>query len=81
MNLLEAALPIPQVQFAKDENSDIVTVSYGVVTAKVYSIPSAAADLKIGAGEKGFFSNFALEISKHRCWDRELEGLISRVAF
>jgi hypothetical protein len=74
VNLVEAAVPIKQLQFAKENGSDTVVSSYGVVTAQAYTLSSATAD-------KGFISNFAYEISQHRCWAREMDGLTSRVAF
>ncbi len=70
------------MQFASDLNSDNVTTSYGVVTAGKYDAGSAAADaLSIKQGEKGFLSNFAYELSKHRCYEREMDGLAGRVAY
>ena len=79
---LREAVGLPGVQFAADLNSDNVTVSYGVVTAGKYDLGSAAADvLEIKQGEKGFISNFAYELSKHRCWERELHGLNVKVPY
>ncbi|EJD46032.1 catalase [Auricularia subglabra TFB-10046 SS5] len=81
--LVRGSLGLPQLQFAQatgsNSNSDVV-VSYGVITACAYTPSSTAADL-IGAEEKGWFSKFAFELSKHRCFRRELDGLTSRVAF
>jgi len=62
--------------------TDDVTVSYGVVTASKISLSSTVADvLMIGRDEKGFVSQLAYEISKHRCFERELGGLSTQVAF
>lgn len=70
------------MQFASVTDSDNVVTSYGVVTTGKYSVASMAHDiLKISPGPEGFMSNFAFEISKHRCWDRETDGLVSKVAF
>lgn len=57
--------------------------SYGVVTVGSYSLKSVATDvLNIASGgDKGFISNFAFEISKHRCYERETDGLASKVAY
>jgi catalase len=53
-----------------------------VVTAPEITLSSAVADvLRVGKGEKGFMSQFAYEISKHRCFERELDGLNTQVAF
>lgn len=73
---------VEQLQFNLNRNDDSVTSTYGVVTAGRYSLSSAATDsLKIGPGEEGFVANFAFEISKHRCFERELEGLTDSVAY
>lgn len=59
-----------------------MTVSYGVVTAPKFSFSSAVRDvLRISSDEKGFVSEFAYEISKHRCFKREMDGLNTQVAF
>lgn len=83
--LVREALGVPGVQYstasATAGASDAVVVSYGVVTTRAYTPSSAAADLHIGAEEKGWFSKFAYELSKHRCFDRELDGLTAKVAF
>ncbi|OBZ79853.1 Catalase A [Grifola frondosa] len=79
---LREAVGLPGVQFATNLGSDAVTSSYGIVTVGRYDAGSTAADtLKIAQGEKGFVSNFAFEVSKHRCYERELDGLTSKVAF
>jgi catalase len=76
------AVALPGAELASSLGSDEVTVSYGVVTTGQYDIKSAARDaLKIAPGNTGFLSNFAYELSKHRCYDRELDGLQDKVAF
>ncbi|ESK88286.1 putative catalase [Moniliophthora roreri MCA 2997] len=78
---IKHALGLSELKFAPD-NTDEVTTSYGVVTTGSYGVSSAITDaLKIAPGPKGFASNFACEISKHRCWERETDGLVSMVAF
>ena len=63
-------------------NTDDVTVSYGVVTAPKITLSSTAMEVLMdGKGETGFMSQFAYEISKHRCFERELHGLNVQVAF
>ncbi|OSD05927.1 catalase [Trametes coccinea BRFM310] len=79
---LREAVQLPGVQLATNLDSNVVTSSYGVVTAGKYDAGSALADaLTIKQDEKGFVSSFAYEVSKHRCWERELDGLVSKVAF
>ena len=59
-----------------------MTVSWGVVTASNISLSSTVKDmLRIGADEEGFVSKLAYEISKHRCFEREMHGLNTQVAF
>lgn len=81
VDLIKAALPLPQLKFADDYSSAEAVSSYGVVTARTYSLPSAAADLTIKQGDTGFIANFSYYLSKHRCWERETDGLCARVAF
>jgi len=59
-----------------------VTVSYGVVTApKITLFSTMVGVTKISKDENRFTSQFVYEISKHRCFQRELDGLNTQVAF
>jgi len=79
---VEQALALDDMQYSLKPDSEDVMTCYGVVTTGKYGVVSAAHDvLKIAPGQKGFVSNFAFEISKHRCWERETVGLASMVAF
>ncbi|KAJ3716582.1 catalase-like domain-containing protein [Lentinula raphanica] len=73
---------VTAVSFSSGDSNTVVT-SYGVTTAGTYSLKSVATDvLNIAyGGDKGFISNFAYEISKHRCYERELEGLTSKIPY
>ncbi|KAF5392730.1 hypothetical protein D9757_000999 [Collybiopsis confluens] len=73
---------LTELSFSSTDSDKVVT-SYGVITAGSYSLKSAATDvLNIASGgDQGFISNFACEISKHRCYERELDGLASKVAY
>ncbi|KAK7026329.1 catalase [Favolaschia claudopus] len=75
-------LEVTQLEFASSDDS-AVTSSYGVVTTGKYNVGSIATDALeiVTGGEAGFMSNFAYEISQHRCWKRELDGLNFRVAY
>ncbi|KAG6864749.1 hypothetical protein C0991_007424, partial [Blastosporella zonata] len=77
---VQQAVPLSNLKFADPSGGDDVVSSYGVVTTGKYDITSSDV-VSIVSGPKGFVSNFAYEISKHRCWDREMDGLISQVAF
>ncbi|KZT44532.1 catalase [Sistotremastrum suecicum HHB10207 ss-3] len=79
---LRTAVNLPGVDFANNGSGDAVTSSYGVVTTEKYSFTSSALEpIKFATGNGGFLSNFATELSKHRCWARELDGLTEQVAY
>jgi len=76
------AIGLKEVNFIRDLDSNDVVTSYGVITTGKYDFQSAIADvLSIAPDPKGFVSNFAYEISKHRCFERELDGLVKKVSF
>ncbi|KAH8100471.1 catalase [Cristinia sonorae] len=79
---LREAAQLPGIEYATNLNSDIVVSSYGVVTVGKIDLGTVAADtLKINQEDRGFVSQFALALSKHRCFERELDGLTSKVAY
>lgn len=80
--MVRAALPLPELKYAEDPTSEAVVDSYGVVTARKVSLLSEVKGvLTFGKDETSFLATFALVISKHRCWARETDGLVTRVAF
>jgi catalase len=80
--VVREALQIPRVNFATEGHGSDVVTSYGVVTTGTYNFTSASTDaLKIAPGPKGFVANFAYQISGHRCYVRETDGLTNMVAF
>jgi len=83
VDVVREALKLPTLELhGPSSANDSVTVSYGVVTTGKYSMTSAASDvLTLGTSGKGFASNFGYEISKHRCYERETDGLVAQVAF
>ncbi|KDQ54788.1 hypothetical protein JAAARDRAFT_159963 [Jaapia argillacea MUCL 33604] len=81
---LRDAVVLPGVEMQGSAGAgNAVVSSFGVVTTGSYGASGAAAEaFKIVAGEKeGFVSNFAYEMSKHRCYERELSGLTAKVAY
>lgn len=76
---MKRALALPEVKLQESETSDEVISHYGVVTTGAYNATTDV--LQISSEPKGFMSNFAYEISKHRCYDRELDGLSAQVAY
>ncbi|KAL7268167.1 catalase 1 [Rhizina undulata] len=79
VTLLQEAV-LPSIALALDQDSSAVSTSYGVVTA--WKLVKSLLELpKIEKSNKNIVNAFAYEISKHRCWDRELDGLVDKVAF
>ncbi|KAI0815335.1 catalase [Irpex lacteus] len=79
---LREAVMLPGIEYQTNLNSSDVVSSFGVVTVGKISLASIAADtLKISQDDKGFISQFALEVSKHRNYDRELKGITKKVAY
>ncbi|KIK49559.1 hypothetical protein CY34DRAFT_796992 [Suillus luteus UH-Slu-Lm8-n1] len=85
VDFLRDVVRLPEVDLfapSRGQGSDEVVTSYGVVTTGNYSISSAVTDvLNIVPDTRGFASNFAFQISQHRCYERELDGLTEQVAF
>ncbi|KAJ7858839.1 catalase-like domain-containing protein [Mycena olivaceomarginata] len=82
VDFIRTAVGMSELQLHATGSSRNVVTSYGVVTAGSYTAGSAVVDaLTIGPGGEGFASNFAYEISKHRCYERETDGLCQRVAY
>jgi len=79
VSFLQQAVVLPGVDLAADPNSDEVVISYGVVTCWKRSV-GILRSLAIEPSTL-FSSAFAHEISKHRCWERELDGLHTKLAF
>ncbi|KAL0960124.1 hypothetical protein HGRIS_011765 [Hohenbuehelia grisea] len=84
VTFVKEAIGLPEVEVASLTANEVVA-SYGVVTASQYSVGSAVHDaakmtLSIGKDE-GFVERFAWELGQHRCFDRETDGLMARVAF
>jgi catalase len=82
VEVVRAALPLPELKYAEDPSGEEVVNSYGIVTAYKVSLLGEIKDaLNFGKGEGGFLATFASELSKYRNWARETDGLITRVAF
>ncbi|KDQ28627.1 hypothetical protein PLEOSDRAFT_1111887 [Pleurotus ostreatus PC15] len=83
--LVQQAINLPEVQYADPTDSSIeVIVSYSVVTTAHYGVSTAIGDatkMTLSIGEKGFMERFAYEVSKHRCFKREEDGLTARIAY
>ena len=49
--------------------------------SKIAAAATGPAKKALTGGDQGFVSQFALEVSKHRCYERELSGLTDKVAY
>jgi len=77
--LVRLACGIEGMAFA--EGTDVVD-SYGVVTANAAGKPGSFKEgLKMLKGATTFVEAYAYNISQHRNWQRELDGLTSMVAY
>jgi catalase len=80
VSFLQEAVVLPGVDLAINPSSSEVVTSYGVVTGWKAEV-EVLKSLKIEASKTAFSSAFAHEISKHRCFERELDGLAKKIAF
>lgn len=78
IELLKTAFQLPGVQMSSSAEA---VESYGVVTMEHVSPESFTDTFTIAKGAKKFVDNFFFQISQHRNWDRELDGLNSQVAY
>ncbi|KAK0386017.1 hypothetical protein NLU13_5854 [Sarocladium strictum] len=78
VKLLETAFQLPGVQLSSDSEA---VESYGVVTLR-HPKPEALKEVvEVAKGAKGFLEKFVVNVSNHRCWKRELDGLSTMVAY
>ncbi|KAI0702432.1 catalase [Cytidiella melzeri] len=79
---LREAVMLPGIEYQTNLNSSNVVTSLGVVTVGQVDLTSIAADsVSISSSDKGFVSQFANEVSKHRCYEREIQGITKMVAY
>ena len=83
VHVVHRSIDLPEIRLNLDADKDNVISSYGVVTTGKYNVPTAVKStlLDILPGTKGFVSNFAYQISQHRCYEREIDGLTNRIAY
>ena len=81
VDFLRDAVRLPGVQFSQS-SGDSITVDYGVVTAPKMGPPSSVSEgIKIVKNATDFISAFAYQVSLHKCFERELAGLSSKIAY
>ncbi|KAG8220044.1 catalase-like domain-containing protein [Butyriboletus roseoflavus] len=83
VDFLRDVVQLPTVDlFSPGGHEDAVVSSYGVVSTGRYNPSSTIASLpKLQADSGEFVSNFAYQISQHRCYEREMDGLTKKVAY
>ncbi|KAL9485342.1 hypothetical protein ACSS6W_004131 [Trichoderma asperelloides] len=77
--LVEKALQLPE-HVVTSSNHEAVE-SYGVVTLKSAKPEGFGEVMSAVKGAKGFLDKFAYAIGNHRCWERELDGINTMVAY
>jgi catalase len=79
--LVKMACEIEGMIFSAGDSGEVVD-SYGVVTAAGVGTPTGITEaLKMVKGAKTFLEAYAFNISQHRNFKRELDGLTSMVAY
>ncbi|KAF3075648.1 hypothetical protein CFAM422_002432 [Trichoderma lentiforme] len=76
--LVEKALQLPTVVTSSDNEA---VESYGVVTLKSVHPERLGEMVSAAKNAKGFLDKFVYAISVHRCWEREIDGLSTMVAY
>ncbi|KAI0024625.1 catalase-domain-containing protein [Xylariomycetidae sp. FL0641] len=78
LELFKMAFQLPGVEMSSDDKA---VESYGVVTMSKVSPDSLKGAITIAKEGAGFLEKFWYQISQHRNWARELDGLNSQVAY
>ena len=81
VELVKLACGVEGMQFSSQGSGEVVS-SYGVVTAATTpKSESFKEGVKMVKGAKEFVDAYAWEISQHRCFEREMDGLSEMVAY
>jgi catalase len=81
VELVKMACELEGMLFSTGKSVEVVD-SYGVVTAAGVGKPTGVTEaLKMVKGAKSFLDAYAFNISQHRNFKRELDGLTSMVAY
>lgn len=78
VTLVNVAVNLPAIQISQDSTA---IESYGVVTAGNVAPDSLSEAVTIVKEGANLLEKFFYQISQHRCWARELEGLSTQVAY
>jgi len=80
VELVRMAFEIPGMSINLSSDHESVE-SYGVVTMKSVKPESLGEAIGAMKGATTFLGKFAQGIANHRCWERELDGLNTMVAY
>ncbi|KGQ03744.1 hypothetical protein BB8028_0003g15670 [Beauveria bassiana] len=78
VRMLEKAIQLDQVRLSDGAES---VSSYGVVSLQKPTPEGLGQVVQAVKNAKTFLDQFVYAVSEHRCWDRELDGLIDLVAY
>ncbi|KAM3510344.1 hypothetical protein MY11210_005962 [Beauveria gryllotalpidicola] len=78
VRMLEKAIQLDQVKLSGGAES---VSSYGVVSLRKPTPEGLGQVVQAAKNAKTFLDQFVYAVSEHRCWDRELDGLIDLVAY
>ncbi|GJN67672.1 catalase A [Purpureocillium lilacinum] len=76
--LLDKAFQLPGVAISSGGEA---VESYGVVTLKDAKPEGLGEVVGAAKNAKGFLDKFVTSVGQHRCWQRELDGLSTQVAY
>ena len=80
VNPVKTACESDGMTFSAAGSHDVVD-SYGVVTARASKLESFTETIDMVKGAEDFIDAYTFNISQHKNFDRELDGLSSMVAF
>lgn len=80
VELVKLACQVDGMKFSNPRSNEVVD-HYGVVTAAATTPQSFKETLQMAKGAKDFIDAYTWEISQHRNFDRELDGLSAMVAY
>ncbi|ORY68472.1 catalase-like domain-containing protein [Pseudomassariella vexata] len=78
VELFKLAFALPGISISQDTSA---VESYGVVTQNKVDSSGFSEMVQIAKEGANFLEKFWFQISQHRCWARELDGLSSQVAY
>jgi catalase len=79
VTFLERAVQLPNIEYAAENDSEAVVNSYGVVTTR--RLGGIREGWRLLKGDNTFLGQFGWELSRHRNWLREMDGLSDLVAY